>query len=143
MFDKKSFMITACTGSAASLLDGTTIHKSAYLNCKRITDENREEWKDVRIVFIDECSFFGIDDLQNLDKKLRLLRERDKPYGGVSIVFTGDFYQLSPVMKRPIYDEYHILWHSLVTKVVKLKTNHRFEDDDEFGELLDRYRSDN
>ena len=62
MFDKKSFMITACTGSAASLLDGTTIHKSAYLNCKRITDENREEWKDVRIVFIDECSFFGIDE---------------------------------------------------------------------------------
>ena len=73
MFDKKSFMITACTGSAASLLDGTTIHKSAYLNCTRITDEYREEWKDVRIVFIDECSFFGIDDLQNLDKKLRLL----------------------------------------------------------------------
>ena len=32
MFDKKSFMITACTGSAASLLDGTIIHKSAYLN---------------------------------------------------------------------------------------------------------------
>ena len=54
-----------------------------------------------------------------------------------------DFYQLPPVMKSPIYDEYHILWHSLVTKVVKLKTNHRFEDDEEFGELLDRYRNDN
>ena len=54
-----------------------------------------------------------------------------------------DFYQLPPVMKSPIYDEYHILWHSLVTKVVKLKTNHRFEDDEEFGELLDRYRHDN
>ena len=69
-------MITACTGSAASLLDGTIIHKSAYLNCKRIIDENREEWKDIRIIFIDECSFFGMDDLQNLDKKLRLLREK-------------------------------------------------------------------
>ena len=30
-----------------------------------------------------------------------------------------------------------------MTKVAKLKTNHRFEDDEEFGDLLDRYRSDN
>ena len=29
-----------------------------------------------------------------------------------------------------------------MTKVVKLKTNHRFDDDPEFGELLDRYRND-
>ena len=100
MFDTNSFMITACTGSAASLLDGMTIHKSEYLNCSKIKDEYREEWKGVKIVFIDECSFFGIEDLQNLDKKLRLLRERNKPYGGVSIVFAGDFNQLKPIKKR-------------------------------------------
>ena len=41
-----------------------------------------------------------------------------------------------------MYKEYHMLWHGLITKVVKLKTNHRFDDDKEFGELLDRYRSD-
>jgi len=29
-----------------------------------------------------------------------------------------------------------------VTKVVKLKTNHQFDDDPELGELLDRYRND-
>ena len=34
------------------------------------------------------------------------------------------------------------LWHILVTKVVKLKTNHRFDNDKEFDELLDRYRVD-
>ena len=50
--------------------------------------------------FIDECYFFVIEDLQNLDKKLRLLRERSKPYGGVNIVFAGDFYQLKPTKKR-------------------------------------------
>ena len=93
-------MITACTGSAASLLDGMIIHKSANLKHSKIIDEYREEWKGVRIVFIDECSFFGIEDLQNLDKKLRLLRERNKPYGGVSIVFAGDFYQLKPIKKN-------------------------------------------
>ena len=108
----------------------------------KIIDEYREDWKGVRIVFIDECSFFGIEDLQTLDKKLILLRERNKPYGGVSNVFAGDFYQLKAIKKTLIYKEYHILWHSLVTKIVKLKTNHRFDDDPEFGELLDRYRND-
>ena len=108
----------------------------------KIIDEYREDWKCIRIVFIEECSFFGIEDLQTLDKKLILLRERNKPYGGMSIVFTGDFYQLKPILKTVIYKEYHILWHSLVTNVVKLKINHRFDDDKEFGELLDRYRSD-
>ena len=74
MFDRNSFMITACTGSAASLLDGTTIHGAAHMMKSKIIDEYREDWKGVRIVFIDECSFFGIEDLQILDKKLRLLQ---------------------------------------------------------------------
>ena len=94
MFDRNSFMITACTGSAASLLDGVTIHGAAHMMKKKIIDEYREDWSGVRTVFIDECSFFGIEDLVILDKQLRSLRERDKPYGGVSIVFAGDFYQL-------------------------------------------------
>ena len=54
------------------------IHKCAYLNCKIITDEFREEWRSITIVFIDTYSFFSIADLENLDNKLRLLRQRDK-----------------------------------------------------------------
>lgn len=49
------------------------------------------------IVFIDTCSFFGIEDLQDLNKKLRALQERNKPYGGVGIVCVGDLYQLKPI----------------------------------------------
>ena len=97
MFDRNSFMITACTGSAASLLDGMTIYGAAHMMKSKIIDEYREDWKGVRIVFIDEYSFFGIEDLQTLDKKLRLLRKRKKPYGGVSILFAGDLYQLKAV----------------------------------------------
>ena len=64
-------MIPACKGSVAALLDGMQIHKGAHLICKRNTDEIREEWKSIRIGFIDEFSFFSIVDLDNLDKKLR------------------------------------------------------------------------
>ena len=93
-------MITTYKGSAASLLDSTTIHKGAQLNCKRITDEFRERWKIVRTAFIDECSFFLIADMENIDKSLRLLWQRDKPYGGVSVVFEEYFYHRTNIKYR-------------------------------------------
>ena len=116
MFDRNSFMTTACTESVASLLNGETIHGAAHMMKAKIIGEYRDDWKCVRIVIIDEYFISGNEDLQTLDKKLRLLRERNKPYGGVSIVFAGDFYQLKPILKTVIYKEYHILWHSLVAR---------------------------
>ena len=67
------------------------------------------------------------------------MHQRDKPYSGVIIVFVGDFYQLLPIDGKLMYSEYHDLWHSLVKKGVKLQTNHRFGNNLEFGELLDRH----
>ena len=135
MFEKYAFMIRASTWSAAILLDNMTMYKGVYLNWKRITDELREEWKSVRIIFIDECSFFSIIDLENLYRKLKLL-QRDKSYSGVIIVFAGDFYHLIIINGNPIYSWYHNLWHSIVKKIVKLQTSHPFNNDLEFSELL-------
>ena len=70
-------------------MDGEIIHGAARMMKRKIIDEYREDWSCIRIVFIDEYSFSGIKYLQILDEKLRLLRERNKPYGGVSIVLRG------------------------------------------------------
>ena len=69
MFKEYPFMITACSVYEALFLDGIKNYKVAYVNCKRIIDEFREELKSLRIFFIDWCSFFSIADLENLDKK--------------------------------------------------------------------------
>ena len=45
MFDNESFLISANTGAAAALLEGNTIHASAHLNAKKISDDHNEEWK--------------------------------------------------------------------------------------------------
>ena len=47
----------------------------------------------MKILIIDECSFLPMNDLTNLDKKLRLLQQRDMVFGGVNVIFAGDFYQ--------------------------------------------------
>ncbi len=35
-----------------------------------------------------------------MDKRLRVIMDCDKPYGGVNIIWMGDLLQLPPVSKR-------------------------------------------
>ena len=58
--------MTAYTGSAASLTGGVTISKAAYLNLQRqLNDNDINEWKDVKILVIDEVSFMSNSILKN------------------------------------------------------------------------------
>jgi hypothetical protein len=60
MWSDTTFLFTAYTGSAASLIGGVTISKAAYLNLQRqINEDDINEWKDVRILVIDEVSFMS------------------------------------------------------------------------------------
>ena len=71
MWSDTTFLFTAYTGAAASLIGGTTISKTAYLNHKRpVSDNDINEWKDVQILVIDEVSFMSDSTLQMLNKKL-------------------------------------------------------------------------
>jgi hypothetical protein len=55
MWSDTTFLFTAYTGSAASLIGGITISKAAYLNLQRqLNEDNIIELKDVRILVIDE-----------------------------------------------------------------------------------------
>jgi hypothetical protein len=60
MWSDTTFLFTAYTGSATSLIGGVTISKAAYLNLQRqINKDDINEWKDVRILVIDEVSFMS------------------------------------------------------------------------------------
>ncbi len=72
MWSYKIFIFTAYTGSAASLFDGVTISKAAFLNkCKQLSIDDRNEWQDVQIVIIDKVSFMSKTILKTLDRKLK------------------------------------------------------------------------
>ena len=140
-----TFLFTATTGSAASLFDGQTIHDAAYLNGKEknISNEKREQWKNVRILIIDEISFFTRTNLEKLDRHLKnIMGRQDLPYGGVSIVFSGDFHQLPPVKgtnKTLLYvGAMNGLFESSINVAIILENSHRFDDDRTYGELMKR-----
>jgi hypothetical protein len=60
MWSDTTFLFTAYTGAAASLLGGVTISKAAFINQRKpLSQEDRNEWLDVRILIIDEISFMS------------------------------------------------------------------------------------
>ena len=99
-----SFYLTATTGVAAALLrGGRTIHSAAFLNCdlNNIDEEMKAEWLDVVILIIDEISFFSMPLLRKLNTNLQFIRGcHDKPFGGINVIFVGDFHQLDPIATK-------------------------------------------
>ncbi len=60
MWSDKTFLFTAYTGSTASLIGGFTISKAVYLILLRqLNKDDINEWKDVRILVINQVSFIS------------------------------------------------------------------------------------
>lgn len=138
-----TFLFTAYTGSAASDSDGVTICKIGYINKGGdLTLEDKLKWKHVKILIVDEISFMQDNELIRLDRRLKECRDRTKVFGGISIIFAGDFRQLEPAgaadsdllfsrMSSQIFE-------NNLNAVVFLDNIHRFKDDPEYGEMLKR-----
>ena len=103
MFNDMSFTLTSTTGSSAAIFGGATIHSAAHMMGGKITDAMRKEWEDVKVLVLDEVSFFKTTDMDTLDRRLQELKNKNKPFGGVHIVFSGDFYQLQPGKFGPLW----------------------------------------
>ena len=119
---------------------------AVYLNQrKNLQPEQCEAWKDTRLLIIDEISFASKKDLEKIHRVLRKLRQQlHLPYGGLSIIFSGDMRQLEPVGdKKPVYQENCPEFKDWVNCFIELDGLHRFKDDKKWGELLFRFRDGN
>lgn len=110
-----------------------------------------DEWKSTRILIIDEISFMSTKQIIKLNQLLQEARENYKEiFGGLDIVFSGDFSQLDPIISNtkdgtcgPLYrakGRARQLWQGSINCYIELKGLHRFEDDKEWGLLLRRLR---
>ena len=82
-----TFFYTAYTGSAASAFGGRTIVKASGMWSKGVSEEQKNDWRNCRILVIDEISFMKESELRQLDAKLKELGDRNKIFVGYSIIF--------------------------------------------------------
>jgi Helitron helicase-like domain at N-terminus/PIF1-like helicase len=142
---ERVIVVTALTGVAATLLNGETTHSALYLNQRKpITREQVEIWFATKMVIIDEISFASKADITLINSKLGKLKQ--KPYqrfGGVNLVFCGDFRQLEPVgaNKRPIYCDNVPEFRDWINCYIELRGIWRFKNDLPWGRLLHRIRN--
>lgn len=109
--DNPNLPVTASTGIAAVNVGGCTIHSWAGIGlgedpvaqlAGRITGNRGKHYDRIRgaaRICLDEVSMIGAPLLRTLDHVFRLVRENPNPFGGIQMVFFGDFLQLPPVIK--------------------------------------------
>ncbi len=143
MWSDTTFLFTAYTGAAALLFGSVTISKAAFLNQQKALSLNdKNTWQDVWILIVDEVSFMSDKNLNKLDVKLNEIGNRAKPFGGYSIIFSGNFRQLEPVGWTELDLLFSSLsskhWDNCINAIIKLDNDHHFEEDPEYGQMLKR-----
>jgi hypothetical protein len=62
-------------------------------------------------------------------------------YGRLNVVFAGDFSQLEPVARTPLYEEQETpSFHHYMNSFIELSGHHRFKDDPPWGLMMQRFR---
>jgi ATP-dependent DNA helicase PIF1 len=145
--------ITASTGIAATHVGGMTVHAWSGIGIKRDLSEweleamlERESLvrrvRGTSVLIIDEVSMLDAHLLTLVDRATRTLRGVERPFGGLQVIFVGDFFQLPPVSKgepskfafeSPAWDQANPLY-------CYLSEQHR-QEDDIFLELLASLRA--
>ena len=105
------FMCLAPTGSAAALIGGSTYHSMLGFRSKDSTEsiaamhQVRERLRFVQYIFLDEVSMVDCHSLYKICSKMCSALQNDgAPFGGINMIFAGDFAQLAPAMGgKPLY----------------------------------------
>jgi ATP-dependent DNA helicase PIF1 len=110
----RTVQVCALTGCAAVLLNcqAKTIHSWAGIGLansptdllvkKVVSNKYKSKgWKKIDVLIVDEISMMSqkiFDALDAIGRKMRPYASQ-LPFGGIQLVFSGDFYQLPPVMR--------------------------------------------
>ena len=131
---------TASTGIAACNIGGITLHSFAgiglgvgeapelaqrikgNISCKR-------RWLRTKVLIIDEISMIDGALFDKLEAIARTLRLNARPFGGIQLIVTGDFFQLPPIRGSSFAFE-SIAWGTCIEHTIELREVFRQKDPD-------------
>tara|TARA_B100001769_G_scaffold227289_1_gene188789 strand:- start:2400 stop:3761 length:1362 start_codon:yes stop_codon:yes gene_type:complete len=153
----KKIQVCALTGCASILLNcnANTLHRFSGIGLanKNIDDVLNDlfnkkyklkNWYSLKCLIIDEVSMMSLKILLILDKIGRKYYNKPNiPFGGLQLIFSGDFYQLPPIKSNDSEKEAsmfcfeHPLWYEIfpINNQIVLKSIFR-QDEKEFLKVL-------
>jgi ATP-dependent DNA helicase PIF1 len=137
--------ITAMTGCAALLLGNKakTLHSWSGIKLGKGTvnelfvrirrsPKSMRHWLCTDLLIIDEVSMLTAELLDKLNQLAKKLRSNQKPFGGIQVMFVGDFYQLPPVNKtdeKTIFAFESDAWKEIIHTSIELTIIQRQKDE--------------
>ena len=145
--NNKRICVTALTGVASVLLDcnATTIHSWSGIGISNKTETQiinkinrskfyKHNWENTDILIIDEISMMSCKLFELLNKIGQVIRCNKKPFGGIQLIFSGDFFQLPPV-KETVFCFESELFNNTFDKIINLTKVFR-QNDNTYKKLL-------
>lgn len=149
--DTERLAVTASTGLAACNIGGMTLHSFAGIGLgkddvatlvKKIrrNPKAKNRWLRTKILVIDEISMVDGELFDKLSQIGRTIRNNGRPWGGIQLVITGDFFQLPPVPDRDCRDVKFAFeagtWTTSIDHTIGLSEVFRQKDPGEFSHPL-------
>ena len=145
--------VTASTGLAACVVEGITLHSFAGIGLgrepapeliKKIkrNPQHKTRWQRTKVLIVDEISMVDGDLFDKLEQIARALRGNGRPFGGIQVVVTGDFFQLPPVPDKNQIAKFSFdaaTWNTTIEHTILLTHVFR-QKDPTFANMLNEIR---
>jgi len=147
--------VTASTGIAATHIGGSTLHSWSGIGARdalsrydldTIASKKNvvDKVKRTSVLIIDEVSMLDGKVIDMVNAVCKTIRASNEPFGGLQIVFVGDFFQLPPIAKMGEATRYAFesnAWNEARPMICYLSDQYR-QDDEMLLSLLKSIRSD-
>ncbi|KAH3666318.1 hypothetical protein OGAPHI_004507 [Ogataea philodendri] len=154
-YGSSTIAVTASTGLAATNIEGTTLNRFSGIGLgsepvHKLVGKIRskravvDRWKGTRVLIIDELSMIDSIFFDKLNEIAKQIRGNSKPFGGIQLVLTGDFFQLPPVSlsktgaAKFCFDAQG--WKECIDETILLTKVFRQKDDSDLIEMLNALR---
>ena len=156
---KKEIQVCALTGCAAVLLNckAKTLHSWSGIglgngtieqNIKKIIGSKfkKQVWKDTDVLIVDEVSMLSLKLFDMLNEIGKAVRKNPRPFGGIQIIFSGDFYQLPPIKSNDDPDTQRFCfesenWNTIFSRDCQIQLVKIFRQTDEiYSTILNQVR---